>query len=363
MSVLARNGSTGPCMMAIRKQNIPRMKGLPWSTRKLILILDSGWATSEILACFLARYVGRELKKLSEHEQRENIRVQKAIETAFVQLDKEIVNDALSALNDQDIDPAEAICRIAPASSGSCATLILLDPTSCVLHVACVGDSRAVLGRPAQDSPEWLAIPLSTDQTGFNQDEIDRINREHPGENPIDESSGRLLNCAVTRGFGDNRWKWPLEALDRWTENRFGRNSLANYLTPPYLTAQPVVTHTQMSPGDLVILASDGFWNHMESNEDAIHCASLWVKQNSGGEPEMQKREQGVEAGARGTWPYNWTVHREYFIADGEKNLATHMMKNAFGGSQHGLFRSVMSTKAPDAKEARDDATVVAIRF
>jgi len=36
-----------------------------------------------------------------------------------------------------------------------------------------------------------------------------------------------------------------------------------------------------MKPGDVTILASDGFWNHMESNEDTIHCASLWIDAES----------------------------------------------------------------------------------
>ena len=303
------------------------------------------------------------MRKLDADGLKDHGRINTAIQSAFLQLDREILLDALEAL-DGERPPAEAMCRIAPASSGSCATLVLLDPDRKVLHVACVGDSRAVLGRKTHTN-DWTAIALSTDQTGFNQDEISRINADHPGETPIDLESGRVLNCAVTRSFGDNRWKWPLDKLEKWTNDKFGRSSLPNYLTPPYLTALPVVTNTSMKPGDVIILASDGFWNHMASNEDAVYCASLWIDAESGNGKSRPvtgvDQDTGVEGG--GPWPYNWIVQRQHFVADGENNLATHLIKNAFGGCQRELLRSVLSTQAPDSKEARDDATVVAIRF
>ncbi|KAH6623736.1 hypothetical protein F5144DRAFT_519130 [Chaetomium tenue] len=203
-------------------------------------------------------------------------------------------------------------------------------------------------------------------------------------QTPIDVESGRLLNCAVTRSFGDNRWKWSIEALNRWQSAYFGRNCLSNYHSPPYITARPVVTSTKTRPGDFVILASDGFWNHMVSSEDAVHCAGMWIDAQSSqgggdavtnqpskpqGPPSLvsdHQEEKPVDTKSRdgghspAGFPYNWTVQRDHFVVE-EDNIATHLVKNAFGGNQRDLFCSVLSTTAPDSKEARDDTTVLVI--
>ena len=59
----------------------------------------------------------------------------------------------------------EAMFRLAPAYSGSCALVSYYHSESQLLKVACTGDSRAVLGR-RDAAGEWEAIALSTDQVG-----------------------------------------------------------------------------------------------------------------------------------------------------------------------------------------------------
>lgn len=71
--------------------------------------------------------------------------------------------------------------KLAPAYAGSCALLSLYDSVTSTLHVACTGDSRAVLGQKQPDG-EWEAIPLSAYQTGHNKEEVTRLKKEHPGE-------------------------------------------------------------------------------------------------------------------------------------------------------------------------------------
>ena len=332
-----------------------------------------GWATSKILSTALAPYVARRLQVLNPSELRDGELVKGVFDSAFTELDNEIITDAMDAMN-SDIPHAEAMCRIAPASSGSCATLAMLDPTDLLLYVACAGDSRAVLGRRTGDKGRWATMPLSVDQTGFNPDEISRITDEEPGETPIDLESGRVLKCAVTRSFGDNRWKWPSEKLEKWQNQYFGREPLANYHTPPYLTAKPVVQSAKVTPGDFLILASDGFWNHMESNEDAVHLVSLWLEEKRSKEmkkdgeasdwqsnPEDPRNKSSYGKSPAG-YPYNWTIPRANFVVE-EKNLATHLVRNAFGGILRDLFCSVMSTSPPDSKETRDDVTVIVVLF
>ena len=57
----------------------------------------------------------------------------------------------------------DAMSRLAPAYSGSCALVSFYHSESQLLKVACTGDSRAVLGR-RNAAGEWEAIALSTDQ-------------------------------------------------------------------------------------------------------------------------------------------------------------------------------------------------------
>ena len=326
------------------------------------------------------------------------------------------------------------MCRIAPASSGSCATFAVYDPTSSTVHVANAGDTRALLvrrreseirsesgviqdkdsavddnntvvednskviqdnddvvkdntevvedntkevedgagvakddngGKAACNDREdrWLAIPLSVDHTGRNESERERVNKEHPGEDSLINASGRLLGSAVTRSFGDNRWKWDAEALGDWKTRFFGRGSSPRIKTPPYITATPTIQSHKVHRGDFLVIASDGFWDHI-SNEDAAHCIGLWADaRNADGDGGGIAQAADSEAeGGGGGHPYNWAVDRTDFVVEDE-NAATHLLRNVLGGRKRDLFCSVLSMKAPDAKEAKDDVTVIVAHF
>ena len=55
---------------------------------------------------------------------------------------------------------------------------------------------------------------------------------------------------------------------------------LPDYYTPPYLTAEPEVSHRELTEDDkFVVIATDGLWEHL-SNEQIINivgdnCISL----------------------------------------------------------------------------------------
>jgi len=130
--------------------------------------------------------------------------IDQAIKDAFMLLDRDIIEGGAEAIDGHRF-LNDAMTAIAPSYSGSCALLTLYDPERQRLKVACTGDSRAVLGR-RNAAGEWQAHALSVDQTGYNEDEVSRIRREHPGE-PDVIKDGRLLGLAVTRAFGDGIWK------------------------------------------------------------------------------------------------------------------------------------------------------------
>lgn len=170
--------------------------------------------------------------------------IDEAIISSFKLLDDEIIADGMAALKDAK-STAEVISRLAPGYAGSCALLSMYDPNTRLLRVANTGDSRSVLGRRDPESGKYATIPLSVDQTGFLKSEFDRIHAEHPGEpDVINVRSGRVLGIAVTRAFGDGLWKWPLEVLRECRENFLWKPPRPGYKSPPYLTAEPVVTTT-----------------------------------------------------------------------------------------------------------------------
>jgi pyruvate dehydrogenase phosphatase len=314
-----------------------------------------------VLRRSLISYVARALHLPNLND---NAAVDESITNAFLSLDNEILSSGLAALKD-DAPPATVISRMAPATAGSCALLAIFDPSTSNLRVACVGDSRAVLGRSNPENPgEWIAKPLSEDQTGFNKKELARILAQHPGESPVDLKSGRVLGIAVSRAFGDNRWKWPLEALQEQGKRFFGGQPRPTYFSPPYLTAEPVITTTKVQSGDFVVLASDGLWDRI-SSEDAVKCVSKWVEEVRKG--TKLTGQSPVESNPVIQYPTekkanDWKFHLEDMVVE-EENAATNLVKNAFGGKRRDLFCSVVSSQTPHSRSVRDDITVQIIFF
>jgi pyruvate dehydrogenase phosphatase len=75
------------------------------------------------------------------------------------------------------VEQTEALHTLLPALSGSCALLAFLDAGRNKLHVACTGDSRAVMGTWEPDNAgggKWRAEALSEDQTGKSLSEMQR---------------------------------------------------------------------------------------------------------------------------------------------------------------------------------------------
>ena len=196
-------------------------------------------------------------------------------------------------------DLSETISIIASALSGSCALMALFDPAHSILRVANVGDSRAVLGRWEADVGQYVAKPMSIDQTGFNAKEVERLKQEHPDEDVVDPKTGRVHGIAVSRAFGDSRWKWPQELSQLVREKFWGPRPRPEGLikTPPYLTAEPEIMETKVEIGqhpDFLIMASDGLWDVM-SSEDAVTCVAQWLDKYRPAQ-FLEKQQQTVKS-------------------------------------------------------------------
>lgn len=322
-----------------------------------------------------------------------DMHIHRIIQNSFRYMDETVFGEALNQLRLGTMRRAEIVSLIANTVSGSCALMAIFDPARGVLRIANTGDSRAVLGR--WENGKYVAQAMSVDHTGFNKDEVARLRQEHPGEDVIDEKTGRIFGLAVTRAFGDSRWKWPEELTRRAHEMFFGPAPRPNGVvkTPPYLTAEPEIQETKVQQTgahpDFLIMASDGLWDLM-SNQDAVACVQMWLQENKPTD-FIEKYQHESHAGGKlaigddksyefykqpDTTPdanddtyydaeekcLKWRVSPKHFVVEDE-HVGVHLIKNALGGSRRRLFEAVMSIQPPLSRNVRDDITVHVIFF
>ena len=187
--------------------------------------------------------------------------IKRQLQRSFVSLDDDISEAALDDVKLVGMGRSlQSKQHILTALSGACVNAALLYGQD--LYVANTGDCRCVLGRV--EHGEWSAVPLSVDQAFENDDEVERVKKAHPGEEYTVIVQKRLLGGLMPlRSFGDVIYKWSKQYL-----NVIYQQIPPNYLTPPYLTAEPVVTHHKLDKQDkFVVIASDGLWERLSSNE------------------------------------------------------------------------------------------------
>lgn len=333
-------------------------------------VLDghAGWQTAELLTTHLVPFVQRSLDEIRSHPSDSTDSpdsVSRAITKGFLDLDDAITSTALTA-SQSKIPLQEKAKKLAPAYAGSCALLSLYDPVSRFLHVACTGDSRAVMGRQNSNGT-WETLPLSVDQTGSNEEEIDRIYEEHPGEANI-VNDGRVLGLMVSRAFGDGRWKWSLDLQEELKRRFNGPSPLPpryEVQTPPYITAEPVVTSTKIDPSQpsFLILATDGLWDTL-SSQQAVNLVGKWLKSR-----EMKKTTDGYLEPTYDPFDFgdfhsgvNWKFEENRTTVQ-DKNAAVHLVRNSLGGNHHEMVAGRLAFGPPFSRRIRDDITVQVIFF
>ena len=344
--------------------------------------------------------------------------IENTIKNAFLSTDRTIMDRAKTAANWYPAANAAAIAALTPAFSGSCALLAAFDASTCTLRVACTGDSRAVLGRWDPSTSSYTAIPLSVDQTGFNAAEVERLTREHPDEpSIIDPKTGRLMGIAVTRAFGDHRWKWDNDLVKACQHKFWGTAPRPGSKTPPYMTAEPEITETQIvrcepddykypstdatkGKSDFLILASDGLWDRI-SSDHAVECVQRYLEARARGkgsvlsDPHLKVNppnfssvsalsaqnpfspflptgaaqqsgggtlEPGVMCDPEQGQDVEWKATPEYFAIEDE-NAAVCLARNAMGGTRRALFLGILAGPEPLSRNAVDDTTIMVVFF
>lgn len=381
----------------------------------------SGWTTSAKLRDALIAYVLAELDKVYVKSTSDSVyrlvpspeSIDGAIKQGFLKLDNDIVHKSIERLMAHP-DKAGAAEYIAPALSGSCGLLAFYDTHSQDLRVAVTGDSRAVLGS-MNEQGDWTALALSVDQTGSNDEEAARLRKEHPGESSTVVRRGRVLGTLEpTRAFGDARFKWTRDIQEKLVRFFFGRRVPQDFHSPPYVTAEPVVTTHKVTPknGDFLVLGTDGLYELL-TNEEIVGLVVQWLnakkpeyfKQisetmkekhsnkslwgrvfgsggssssevsgkktsaNHGAEAIIKAEHSDLTVTVKDISPHPESQKQailhgntSVFTVEDE-NIATHLIRNALGGADIQQVSMLVSIPSPISRSYRDDLTVTVVLF
>lgn len=342
----------------------------------------SGWTTSAKLRQALISYVARELnttyKAASKDPSLAMPRPQSidaAIKRGFVNLDNDIVHSSVEKVTKNNKQKSAAVELLAPALSGSCALLSFYDSSTKLFRVAVTGDSRAVLGRKSQSTGKWTATALSEDQTGGTPSEMARLRAEHPGEENVTYRGRILGGLEPSRAFGDATYKWSRELQVQMKKLFYGKSPSPLLRTPPYVTAEPIITTTKVNPerGDFVVLATDGLWE-MLTNEEVVGLVGQWLEsqrksqsttewakslfssasKNLPVEKPRQKPVQGEEGQRAPIRQHQWDIEgaEERFVVEDE-NVATHLVRNALGGKNRDMVCGLLTLVSPYSRRYR----------
>lgn len=174
---------------------------------------------------------------------------------------------------------------------------------------------------------------------------------------------GRILGLAVSRAFGDGRWKWSRQVQEEAQRRFFGPPIREPLISPPYLTALPVVTTTKIEPenGDFLIMASDGLWDRLTS-EQAVELVSRWLKTHDVTKEMPAPKEPNAipvhgilnrrNPDPKMAYTDNQAADEKQFIVI-DDNAATHLTRNALGGGNEDMLCGLLTVSSPYSRNVR----------
>ncbi|XP_055365707.1 pyruvate dehydrogenase [acetyl-transferring]-phosphatase 2, mitochondrial [Betta splendens] len=311
------------------------------------------------------RVFWQDLLECEEHD--EGMSPHDALACAFKRLDADISLEAQVPLS-SDLMKSTAI-QVAFAGCTACVAHIGTEG----IHVANAGDCRAVLGVQQEDG-SWSALPLSQDHNSENQAEVERIKAQHPpSERGTIITDDRLLGVLMPlRAFGDVRFKWSRELQQSILGNLDSRVDLdflslyqytpPNYLTPPYLDANPEITYHKLRPQDrFLILGTDGLWDELGS-EEAVrlvgeHLSGIHLQ------APLSLSERRLKLGQI----HELLLKRRARASPAlDSNAATHLIRHGLGTGEYGelcqeRLASMLALPEDLARMYRDDITATVV--
>jgi pyruvate dehydrogenase phosphatase len=132
--------------------------------------------------------------------------------------------------------------------------------------------------------------------------------------------------------------------------------------TPPYFTAEPVITTTDVKDGDFLILGCDGLWDCLTS-EEAVTLVGQWVDvygskdARSVNEDVRSSYKANVSSSAPSgtrekTIAYEeWKIPKQFVMVD--DNVATHLIRNSLGGADKETMAALLTRTGDLARRLR----------
>ncbi|KYQ56052.1 [Pyruvate dehydrogenase [acetyl-transferring]]-phosphatase 1, mitochondrial [Trachymyrmex zeteki] len=297
------------------------------------------------------------IRDLIQSDTRKEFQMEKALENAFLRLDNDLSNEALLQLNKKD-----AAKTLAVAMSGTVAAVAHIDGPH--LHVAGVGDCKAVLG-VLSENDGWSAKMMTVEHNVDNRTEVERILSEHPpNERSTVIKMERLLGqLAPLRSLGDFRYKWTKNIMKEVVVPFLGETAIPpNYHTPPYLTANPEIKYHRLMPRDkFLILASDGLWD-LISPLQAVRLVGEHMSGKVTLSPFRLPRKNMKLSDIN-----EMLLQRKEGLKKKplDSNAATHLLRNALGGTEYGIDDAKLSQLLTLPSEVvrifRDDITITIV--
>ena len=150
-------------------------------------------------------------------------------------------------------------------------------------------------------------------------------------------------------------------------QRRFFGPALRDHLiSPPYLTALPTVTTTKIEPqeGDFLIMASDGLWDHLTS-EQAVDLVGRWLKTHDVTQqiptPALNQASNAIpvdeslyrrKANSNMAYTDIQAANEKHFVVV-DDNAATHLTRNALGGGNKDMLYGLLTVSPPYSRNVR----------
>ncbi|KAK6627587.1 hypothetical protein RUM44_010065 [Polyplax serrata] len=300
------------------------------------------------------------INELIESNATDNLSVENILERSFLRLDADISREATESVTNVAVHPKAV--SVAMSGAVSCVAYI----SGPHLYVASAGDCQAVVGTLG-DNEQWTPKVLSVQHNSENIKEVNRIIKEHPqSEKETVIKGDRLLgHLAPLRAFGDFRYKWSGDVLDKIAGPFYGSNAKpADYHTPPYLTAKPDVTYHHLTVKDkFLVLATDGLWDFI-SPQQVVRMVGEHMRGKSVLTPFSLPKENLTLGEINEALLFR---NECLTMKPIDTNVCTHLLRNALGGTEYGLDHGRLSQYLSLPQEVvrgfRDDISITVVYF
>ncbi|KAJ7237709.1 phosphatase 2C-domain-containing protein [Mycena haematopus] len=263
------------------------------------------------------------------------------------------------------------------ATSSSCLISALYEGDVGLLHVASLGNMRALLGRPrkADDGTITYGVHiLSYDHSPDNPAEKARIEGLHAGEDVIE--NGTFFGRAYTRALGDGTLKWSTDVQARLHRDYLGAAPDPKVKTPPYVSAEPQVSTIKIMPGDFLVLSSRWLAECL-TDEEVVGLVGVWLNKNQDTHLHLPldpvntadstpgvviaPDELPVDLKEDKTVMYRrWNVPKRFINVD--HNPSAHLAHNAMGGADLDLRQALLELP-PLLSEGHTKSLGIAVVF